>query len=169
LASRSVRLGQVILLISGMVQTIPSLALLCFLIPFFGIGTKPALVALFLYGLLPVVLNTFVGIKSIDSRLKETAVALGLRPLERLRLIEIPLAGQSILAGIRTSTVIGIGTATLAALIGAGGYGVPIITGLAMNDLNTVLIGAVPAAGLALIAHFFFEILSRWVVPRGMR
>src|SRR6185312_4107582 len=110
--------GQVILLLSGTLQTIPSLALLCFLIPVFGIGLKPALAALCLYGLLPVVLNTFTGLRGIDSRLTDTAHALGLNQWNRLRLIELPLASPNILAGIKTSTIIGIGTATLAALIG---------------------------------------------------
>jgi len=169
LASRSIVLSQFILTLTSIFQTIPSLALLCFLIPIFGIGTRPALVALFLYGLLPVVLNTFVGIKNIDQKLIETARAMGMTAFQRLRIVEIPLASPNILAGIKTSAIIGIGTATLAALIGSGGYGVPIVTGLAINDVNTILTGAIPAALLALLTHFFFEILSKWVVPRGLR
>lgn len=168
-AARSRALGQVILLLSSVVQTIPSLALLSFLIPFFGIGTLPALIALCLYGLLPVVVNTFVGIRSIDPRSIETARALGLSSFVRLSRIEIPLASRSLLAGVKTSAIVSIGTATLAALIGAGGYGAPILTGLALNDIGTILIGAIPAALLALFMHGLFEVLTHLLVPRGLR
>ncbi|MEO5968946.1 MAG: glycine betaine ABC transporter substrate-binding protein [Bdellovibrionia bacterium] len=162
-------LEQAIILFSSIVQTIPSLALLCFLIPLFGIGDKPAMVAIFLYGLLPIVINTFVGFKTLDPKLIEVARALGLNRWERLVRIEIPLASQNILVGIKSSAIIGIGTSTLAALIGSGGYGVPIITGLAMNDMEIVLTGAIPATIMALLAHILFEMLSRVLVPRGLR
>ena len=163
------RLGTVILSVSSVLQTIPSLALLVFLIPVFGIGLLPALVALFLYALLPIVVNTYLGLKQIDPLLLETELALGLTPWQRLKLIELPLASPLILGGIRTSAIIGIGTATLAALIGAGGYGVPIVVGLTLNDVPTILQGAVPAAILALITQGFFEILLRKMVPQGIR
>jgi osmoprotectant transport system permease protein len=163
------RLGTVIMAISSVLQTIPSLALLVFLIPFFGIGVLPALVALFLYALLPIVVNTFLGLKQIDPLLLETELSLGLTSWQRLRLIELPLASPLILGGVRTSAVIGIGTATLAALIGAGGYGVPIVMGLTLNDLPTILQGAIPAAVLALLTQGFFGILRQIVVPRGIR
>jgi osmoprotectant transport system permease protein len=163
------RLGTVILAMSSVLQTIPSLALLVFLIPIFGIGVLPALVALFLYALLPIVVNTYLGLKQIDPLLLETELALGLTPWQRLKLIELPLASPLILGGIRTSAIIGIGTATLAALIGAGGYGVPIVVGLTLNDVPTILQGAVPAAILALITQGFFEILLKTMVPRGIR
>lgn len=169
LAARRERVGQVLLLGSSVIQTIPSLALLCLLIPVFGIGTVPALVALFLYSLLPIIMNTYVGLRSIDLRLVETARALGLSSWQRTMWIELPLASRSIVAGVKTSAIIGIGTATLAALIGAGGYGAPIVSGLAMNDTGTVLIGAVPAAVMSLIVHFSFEIATRFLVPRGLR
>lgn len=169
MALRHARLGQAILLLSGAVQTIPSLALLCFLIPLFGIGTKPAIVALCLYGLLPVVLNTFVGLRSIEPRYREMARALGLSAMDQLLRIELPLASASIIAGVRNSAIVSIGTATLAALIGAGGYGVPIVTGLTLNDMGTILIGAVPAAVLALATHFLFDAIELVAVPRGLR
>jgi osmoprotectant transport system permease protein len=169
LAARFRKMGQIILLVSGTLQTIPSLALLSFLIPFFGIGQLPALIALFLYGLLPIVLSTYSGLTTIDQHLLESAHALGLNSLQRLWLIELPIASIQILNGIKTSMVIGIGTATLAALIGAGGYGAPIITGLAINDVNTVLIGAIPAALMALVAQKMFDILSHYLIPRGLR
>jgi osmoprotectant transport system permease protein len=162
-------LGQIILIFSGVVQTIPSLALLCFLIPLFGIGTTPALVALFLYGLLPIVRSTYVGLTSLDPRLGEVSRALGLNFRRRLFLIELPMASPSIMGGIRTSAIINVGTTTLAALIGAGGYGVPIVTGLALNDIPTILEGAIPAAVLALAVHGVFELLDRMVIPKGIR
>ena len=137
------------------------MALLCFLIPIFGIGTLPSLVALFLYGLLPIVLSTFTGIKTLDPRLIEAADSLGLTSWQKIKLIEVPLAFPQILAGIKTSAIINIGTATLAALIGAGGYGAPIITGLALNDMPTVLQGAIPAALMAFMVHGIFEVIER--------
>ena len=169
LAANYAPLGQVILVVASVLQTIPSLALLCFLIPLFGIGQSPALVALFLYGLLPIVLNTFTGLRSLDPSYGETARALGLTSGQRLRLIELPIVSPQILAGVKTSAIVTIGTATLAALIGAGGYGVPIVTGLAMNDNSTILIGAVPAAVMALLTHVLFEGVKRVFVPRYLR
>lgn len=169
LAARVQILGQTILILSSLIQTIPSLALLCFLIPWFGIGNKPALVALFLYGLLPVVLNTYSGLKSIDSSLIETAKVLGLNSFQKIRLIELPLASRNIIMGVKTSVILGIGTTTLAALIGAGGYGIPIATGLAMNDTETILTGAIPAALMAVFAHFIFEVVGRFAIPKGLR
>ena len=168
-ASQHRKLGQAILAASGILQTIPSVALLCFLIPVFGIGNPPALVALFLYALLPIVANTYLGLTTIDPVMRESEKALGLSTWERLRTVELPLASPSILSGIRTSTVICIGTATLAALIGAGGYGVPIITGLALNDIPTILTGAVPAALLALGAYGLLGVLGRKVIPKGLQ
>lgn len=162
-------LGHFILLFTGMIQTVPSLALLCFLIPVFGIGVIPALVALFLYSLLPIVRSTYVGLIDIDPKLLEVGRALGLRSWQQLRLIELPLATRNILSGIKTSAIINVGTATLAALIGAGGYGDPIVTGLGLNDLGVILQGAIPAAVLALLVHGGFEILDRIVIPKGLR
>ena len=169
LSVQSAWLGQMILLLSGVVQTIPSLALLCFLVPVFGIGVIPALVALCLYGLLPVVTGTFIGIRSIDPQLKDVSRMLRLGYWNTLVRVELPLASPSIIAGIRTSAVIGIGTATLAALIGAGGYGAPIVAGLAMNDTQTILLGAIPSAVMALFAHGLFEVLGRFLVPRAIQ
>lgn len=169
LATHQRVLGQAILLLSGTIQTIPSLALLCFLVPLSGIGTKSALIALCLYGLLPVVMNTFIGLQSIDPGLLEVTRALKLSSWQSLWRIRLPLASRNILAGIRTSAVIGIGTATLAALIGAGGYGAIIVSGLAINDTNLILMGAIPAALMALVAHGLFEILEAFAVPRGLR
>ena len=139
------------------------------MIPLFGIGMKPALAALFLYGLLPIVVNTYIGLHSIDHRLIESARALGLSPMQRFRLVEFPLSLPNILGGIKTSAIITIGTATIAAFIGAGGYGAPIVTGLALNNISIILTGAIPAALLAVIAHGCFEFISWGVVPKGLR
>ncbi len=169
LSARRRRLGQVILGIVGAIYTIPSLALLVFMIPLIGIGGPPAIVALFLYSLLPIVRNTYTGLTDIPLPLTESAIALGLEPMSRLRLIELRLASRSILAGIKTSAVINIGTATLGALIGAGGYGQPILTGIRLDDVGLILEGAIPAALLALLAQGVFDLLEPVLVSRGLR
>ncbi len=169
LAARRSRQGQVILGAAGIIQTIPSLALLVFMIPLLGIGSAPAIVALFLYSLLPIVRNTFLGLSNIPVEIRESAEALGLPGGHRLRRIELPLASPAILSGIKTSAVINVGTATLGALIGAGGYGQPILTGIRLADTALILEGAVPAAALALAVQGLFEIAERFIVPRGLR
>jgi osmoprotectant transport system permease protein len=159
-------LGSFILSFTGILQTIPSLALLVFMIPLFGIGTLPALVALFLYSLLPIVRNTHVGLSTISNDLQESALVLGLSPMVRLWKIELPLASHAILAGIRTAAVINIGTATLGALIGAGGYGQPILTGIRLDNIMLIMEGAVPAALLALIIQYGFLLIEKYALPR---
>ena len=149
--------------------TIPSLALLVFMLPLLGIGAAPALAALFLYSLLPIVRNTHAGLAGISPVLRESAAALGLPTATRLWRIELPLASPSILAGIQTSAVINIGTATLGALVGAGGYGQPILTGIRLDDVGLILEGAVPAALMALAAQGLFSLVGRLVVPHGLR
>jgi osmoprotectant transport system permease protein len=170
-ASRGGAIGHVILGFAGVVQTIPSLALLALLVPlpFFGISVRTAIVALFLYGLLPIVRNTATGLQDIPRALRESAVALGLSPGARLWRIYLPMASRSILGGIKTSAVINIGTATLAALIGAGGLGEPIISGLSLSDHATILQGAIPAAILALLVQWFFDLLDLVLIPKGLR
>ncbi len=168
-AARRPALGRVILGAVGVLQTIPSLALLVFMIPVLGIGAPPALAALFLYSLLPIVRNTHAGLTGIAPDLRESAAALGLPRALSLRRIELPLAAPAILAGIKTSAVINVGTATLGALIGAGGYGQPILTGIRLDDVALILEGAVPAALLALAAQGLFDVVERLVVPRGLR
>jgi osmoprotectant transport system permease protein len=161
---------QPILSAVGVIQTLPSLALLAFLISMLGtIGVIPALIALFLYALLPIVRNAYSGISDIQPSLKEAAQSLGLPFFARLRLIELPLASRAILAGIKTSAVINVGTATIAAFVGAGGYGERIVRGLALNDGATMLAGAIPAAALALLLQGGFELLDRWLIPAGLR
>ena len=161
--------GHLVLGTTAAIYTIPSLALLVFMIPLFGIGTLPAILALFLYSLLPIVRNTHAGLQGIPAALRESAEVLGLSGLWRLVRIELPLAMPSILAGIKTSAVINVGTATLGALIAAGGYGQPILTGIRLGSTRLILEGAIPAALMALAAQGLFELLERVVTPRGLR
>jgi len=170
-ASRGGVVGHAILGFASIVQTIPSLALLALLVPlpFFGISARTAIAALFLYGLLPIVRNTASGLQDIPRSLRESAIALGLTPATRLWRIYLPMSSRSILSGIKTSAVINVGTATLAALIGAGGLGEPILSGLNLNDHVTILQGAIPAALLALIVQWSFDLLDRVLIPKGLR
>jgi len=174
LAARRRRLAHPILGAVGVIQTIPAIALLVLLIrpvSYFTdeLGYPQAVVALFLYSLLPIVRNTYTALVSIPPALRESALALGLPPGFRLLHIELPLASRTILAGIKTAAVINVGFATLGGFIGAGGYGDPIFTGIRLNDYGTILQGALPAAALALLVQGLFELLERWIVPRGLR
>jgi osmoprotectant transport system substrate-binding protein/osmoprotectant transport system permease protein len=170
-ASRPGAVSDFILAASGVIQTIPSLALLALLVPlpFFGISPATAIFALFLYSLLPIVRNTATGLQDIPTAVRESAAALGLEPQARLWKVFLPLASRTILAGIKTSAIINVGTATLAALIGVGGLGEPIISGLNLNDYRTILQGAIPAALLALLVQFVFDGLDRVIIPKGLR
>ena len=169
ISARRRHIGQIILSIVGIIQTIPSLALFVFMIPLVGIGGPPAILALFLYSLLPIVRNTHAGLTGIPADIIESGRAIGLPSRARLRLIEIPLASATILAGIKTSAVINVGTATLGALIGAGGYGQPILTGIRLDNIGLILSGAVPAAILALLVQGAFEVAEKSIVPKGLR
>lgn len=169
IAYKKKKYGKIILSSIGILQTIPSLALLVFMIPLFGIGAEPAIVALFLYSLLPIVRNTYLGLENIAPAVRESAVVLGISGLTILRKIELPMASRSIIAGIKTSSVINVGTATLGALIGAGGYGQPILTGIRLDNIPMILEGAVPAALLALLVQAVFDLSEYIFVPRGLR
>ncbi|RLA15206.1 MAG: amino acid ABC transporter permease [Gammaproteobacteria bacterium] len=161
LAAKKPAIGRLILGLTGAVQTIPSLALLVFMIPLLGIGTLPAIVALFFYSLLPILRNTEAGLSGISHELQETAVALGLSAWARLWQIELPLASRTILAGIKTAAVINIGTATLGALIGAGGYGQPILAGIRLDDTGLILQGAIPAVLMAFVVQGLFSMVEK--------
>ena len=162
LAAKRSWLAQPVLVLTGLLQTVPSLALLAFLIPVTGtIGVWPALIALFLYALLPITRNTHAGVVGVPRGLIQAATALGLRPAEVLAKVEMPLAMPVIMAGVKTSAVINVGTATIAAFIGAGGFGERISQGLALNDHAVLLAGALPAALLALVVHALFELAER--------
>ena len=168
-ASRRPRLAAVSLAVAGVLQTVPSIALLAFMLPVFGIGAKTAIAALFLYGVLPILRNCITGLHAVDRRLIEVGLGLGMTPGQLLRQVELPLAAPVILAGVRTSTVINIGTATLAAFIGAGGLGEPIVTGLTVTDVNLILSGALPAALLAMAVDALLAGVERGATPRGLR
>ena len=142
---------------AGILQTIPSLALLGFMIPLLGIGPVPAITALFLYALLPVIRNTYAGINGVDPGVKEAALAMGMTATQRLFRVELVLAFPVIMAGIRTATVINVGVATLAAYIAAGGLGEFIFGGIALNNTNMILAGAIPAALLAILLDFLLS------------
>jgi len=169
LAANKPKASQIILSTVGVIQTIPSLALLVFMIPLLGIGGPPALVALFLYSLLPIVRNTYSGLTDIPQDIRESAIALGLPASARLRIVELPLATRSILAGIKTSAVINVGTATLGALIGAGGYGQAILTGIRLDDTGLILEGALPAAVLALLVQSGFDLIEKSFLSPGLQ
>ena len=152
----------------GLLQTIPSIALLAFMIPVLGIGVAPAVAALFLYSLFPMVRNTYTGVRDADAAAVASARALGMTEGQLLRYVRLPLAAPMIMAGVRTAAVINVGTATLAAFIGAGGLGDPIVAGLALSDTRMILAGAIPAALLALVVDGALALVERGVAPRGV-
>lgn len=160
------RAQKILLGVAGVLQTIPSLALLAFMIPVLGLDVKAAIVALFLYAILPILRNTCTGIVGVDADLKDAALGMGLRPRETLMKVELPLAMRTIMAGVRTATVISIGGATLAAFIGAGGLGEPILEGLYLNDTAMILTGAIPAAALAIVTDLALGRVETALQPR---
>ena len=161
------RARAVVLGLTGLLQTVPSLALLAILISLLGIiGTLPALIALTLYSLLPIMSNTVTGLAQVPEGLRQAGTALGMTRAQNLRLVQLPLALPTLVAGVRTATAIAIGTATIAAFVGAGGFGERIVTGLALNDRALLLAGALPAAGLALASEGLFELLQWWMRKR---
>ena len=170
-AAKDRTIGRAVLPIVGAIQTVPSLALLAFMItvPLLGLGTRSAIAALFLYSLLPMVRNTHAGLTGISGPVRESAQALGLTWWQRLTRVELPLALPSILAGIKTSAVITVGFATLGAFIGAGGYGEQILTGLRLLDNGLILEGAIASAVLALLVQFGLDAVTRLAVPRVLR
>ncbi len=162
-------ISNAVLYVAGLLQTIPSIALLALMIPIFGIGMLPAVMALFLYSLLPIVRNSVTALATVDPVLRRVGKAMGLTRYDEIRYVYVPLAMPAILAGVRTAAVISIGTATLAAFIGAGGLGDPIVTGLALNDTSLILQGAIPAAVLAIATELMFEGIERVLVPRHLK
>ncbi|MCI5071518.1 ABC transporter permease subunit [bacterium] len=162
-AQRNKIFKRVVFFISNVLQTVPSLALLGFLIPVLGIGIKPSIVALLLYSLLPIITNTYTGISSIPKHTKESALSLGMNQKQLLRYVLMPLALPQIFAGIRIAAVITIGTATLASLIGAGGLGDPIFQGISQANTYYILLGAIPAAAMALVVDAIFKAIEKHV------
>jgi len=169
LVHRRRRLARVVLYLAGLAQTIPSLALLALMIPLLGIGAAPAIVALLIYAVLPILRNTLTALLGVDPTLRRVALAMGLTPWQQLRYLVLPLALPTILAGVRTATVISLGAATLAAFVGAGGLGEPIVTGISLNNTALILEGALPAAALALLAEWGFEALEARLVAAPLR
>jgi len=168
LLERRRRAAEPVIRALGLLQTIPSLALLAFMLPFLGVGAVPAIVALWVYSLFPIVRNTFTGVRDADPRAVEAALALGMTPGQVLRQVRLPLAAPVLMAGIRTAAVLTVGTATLAAFIGAGGLGEPIVTGLQLADTRMILSGAIPAALLALLVDLALAAVERKVRPEGL-
>ena len=162
------RAAEAVIRVVALVQTLPGIALLAFMIPFLGIGVTPALVALFLYSLFPIVRNTYSGVRDADPGAASAALALGMTPGQVLLEVRLPLAAPVIFAGIRTAGVLAVGTATLAGFIGAGGLGDSIVAGLALDDTRMILSGAIPAAILALLADGLLSLAERIATPRGV-
>ena len=169
ISRRRARWSSLVLSIAGVFQTIPSIALLGFLIPILGIGIKPAIFALFIYALLPILRNTYTGIKGVDAAVKEAAIGMGMTPWQLLTKVELPLAMPVIFAGIRTATVINVGVATLAAYIGAGGLGEFIFGGIALNNAHMILSGAIFAALLAVLFDQLLALLHRIPLRKILR
>jgi osmoprotectant transport system permease protein len=167
--TRKERLAQPVLGLANVIMTIPSLALLAFMLPILGIGNKPAIGALFLYALMPIMRNTYIGIKRVSPALIEAARGMGMTDFQLLYSIELPIAFSFILAGVRTTFVILIGWTTLAAFIGGGGLGQLIWSGLNTANYNLIYSGAIPSAVLALLADFALGHLENWLTPRGLK
>jgi osmoprotectant transport system permease protein len=163
------RLADAFLYLTGLLQTIPSIALLALLIPLVGVGQTPAIIALFLYSLLPIARSTITAMLAIPPGYRQVAAAMAMTRAQEMRFVLMPLAMPHVIAGIRTAAVISIGTATLAAFIGAGGLGDPIVSGLALNDTRLILQGAIPAAALAILTEILFGFIERSVVVPHMR
>jgi len=166
--TRCERLANPVMTVVGLLQTIPSIALLAFMIPLLGIGWRPALAALFLYALLPILRNTYAGIRSVDRGVLEAGRGMGMTPLQLLFLVELPMSFRVIMNGIRVSTVSIIGWATLAAFVGAGGLGDTILSGFALVSTGLILAGGIPVTLMALLADFLLGRLEKAVTPRGL-
>lgn len=169
LLTRHQKLAEPVMTAVGLLQTIPSVALLAFMIPFLGIGTAPALTALFLYALLPILRNTYIGIKEVSPAALEAGRGMGMTSRQLLFMVELPLAFRVIMSGIRVSTVLIIGWATLAAFVGGGGLGDTIMTGFSMVSTKHILLGGIPVTLLALLADFGLGRVEKLVTPRGIR
>lgn len=169
LLTRVPKIANFILGLLNVLQTIPSFAILALFIPLLGIGLVPAIVALFLYSLMPILRNTFIGIRDVKKDLIEAGIGMGMTEWERIRLVEIPLATPVIMSGIRLATVFLIGWATLASYIGAGGLGDYIFSGMNLYKPEYILAGAIPVTLLALVTDLFLGKVETWVTPKGIR
>ncbi|CAH0313155.1 ABC transporter permease [Peribacillus simplex] len=167
--TRMKRSASIIIGIANIMQTLPSLAVLAFFIPFLGVGKTPAIIALFFYSVLPILRNTYTGIKGVNENLLESGRGIGMTSWERIRLVEFPLALSVIMAGIRTASVYLIGWATLASFIGGGGLGDYIFIGLNLYQTEYIIAGAVPVIIMAILVDYVFSIIERKVVPKGLK
>jgi len=167
--TRKQKIAKSVLGVANVFQTLPSLALFGLIIPIMGIGYKPSVFVLFLYALLPIIKNTYLGISGVDPSVIDAGKGMGMTDMQILRMVEIPLSLPIIMGGIRISTVINIGTATLAALIGAGGLGDLIFKGISLNNSNMILSGAIPTALLALLVDKVMEKIELSLVPKGIK
>lgn len=167
--TRHERLAGPVLTVVGLVQTLPSIALLAFMIPFMGIGSAPTIAALFLYALLPILRNTYTGIRGVDAAARESARGMGMTERQMLFMVELPLAFRVIMSGIRVSTVMIIGWATLAAFVGAGGLGDMVLMGFSMVSTGHIIAGGVPVTLMALLADFGLGRLELAATPAGLR
>ena len=168
LITNNKRASKIVINIANVIQTIPSLALFAFAMPLFGIGAKPAIFALFLYALLPIIKNTLIGINNVDPAIIEAAKGMGMSLKQITFKVEIPLAIAVIMGGVRIATVTGIGIATIAALIGAGGLGQFIYQGISMLDFDMILTGAISSALLALFADFILGLVENKLTSKGI-
>lgn len=169
LLTRTKRLAKVSLTIASVLQTIPTLAVLALMIPFFGVGKVPAIVALFFYVLLPILNNTIIGVESIDKNVREAGKSMGMTEFQLMKGVELPLALPMILSGIRLSSVYVISWATLASFIGAGGLGDYIFNGLNLYDANMIITATILITALALLVDFCLSRIEKWIVPKGLK
>lgn len=167
--TRFPRLAKIIIALTSMLQTIPSLALLAMMIPLFGVGKTPAIVALFIYSLLPILRNTYVGLNNVDPNLKDSAQGMGMLPIQSIFLVELPLAMPVIMAGVRLSAIYVIAWATLASYIGAGGLGDLIFSGLNLFQPELIIGGTIPVILLSLLADFLLGLLEMKLIPKQRR
>lgn len=169
LLTRTPKVANVVISITSALQTVPSLALLALMIPFFGVGKFPAIIALFIYSLLPILRNTYIGMKNVDANYRDVAKGMGMTNFESIRMVELPLALPTIMAGIRLAAVYVIAWATLASYIGAGGLGDLIFSGLNNYQPPLIFAGTIPVTILALAADFFLGILEKHLTPKTTR
>lgn len=167
--SKTKKIAKIVLTVTSVLQTVPSLALLAIMIPFLGVGKVPAIVALCIYSLLPILNNTFIGMQSVNQNIKAAGTAMGMTPIQSMRMVELPLAMPIIMSGIRLSAVYVISWATLASYIGAGGLGDFIFNGLNLYKTELIVGGALLVTALALLVDFLLSRFERFMIPKGLR
>lgn len=167
--SKTKKIAKIVLTVTSVLQTVPSLALLAIMIPFLGVGKVPAIVALCIYSLLPILNNTFIGMQSVNQNIKAAGTAMGMTPMQSMRMVELPLAMPIIMSGIRLSAVYVISWATLASYIGAGGLGDFIFNGLNLYKTELIVGGALLVTALALLVDFLLSRFERFMIPKGLR